>query len=89
MPKPALKPPVDITTLRAIVRVVQSGGAVDFDPVRGVICNLCGHHAQGKGLGVTRTMYQAGSLRERYHTCPNCGRRFKSIEPRPEQPCRT
>ena len=86
MPKPPLKPPVHIDTLRAIVRNIQHGPAVDFHPAVGFTCRLCGHQAKGKGLGVRRNMYQSGGLVTRYHTCPNCGLDLKSLEPRPECP---
>lgn len=71
---------VTVETLRAIVRIMHTTGSVDFDAERGVTCPLCGHHARGKGLGVTRTMYLVGGVRERYHSCVVCGWRFKSVE---------
>jgi rubredoxin len=89
MPEKPLKPPVDIETLRAIVRNVQHGKAVDYDTSTGFTCRLCGHRADGRGRGVRRTMYQSGGLVTRYLTCPKCGLDLKGFEPRGEESARS
>ena len=70
--------------LRELVRRVLNPGPVEFDPRDGVTCPVCQakltSDRTGPGLGVTCTKPWQGSARERYHTCPVCGDRFKSIE---------
>lgn len=83
MSRQPLCPPVDLETLRAIVRNVQHGKAVDYDQSDGYVCRLCGYHAGQGGRGVRRTMYQSGGLLTRYLTCPHCGLNLTGLETRP------
>jgi uncharacterized protein (DUF2225 family) len=67
-------------TLKRIVEKVLTSDAVDYSPRDGVTCPVCGAHLQGRSMGVRRTCPWVSSSRERYHTCPICGMRFKSVE---------
>ena len=59
---------------RVIVAIMNRG--VTFSPRLGGVCPLCGTPR----APIRRTMPWEGSLRERYHQCPDCGFNFKSIE---------
>jgi rubredoxin len=67
-------------TLRRVVSAVMHAEVVDYSPKDGVRCPVCGVRLTGGRMGVRRTSAWCGCLRERYHTCPVCGMRFKSVE---------
>lgn len=71
---------IDIQQLRILVRKVQNPAPVTFHPAAGVTCPVCASVLPPKEMGVTRTCPWSGSVRERYHTCPCCGSRWKSVE---------
>lgn len=74
--------PIDV--LREVVRLVQNPSPATFSATSGVTCPVCraslSRAKNGPGLGVTRTAPWIGNNRERWHTCPVCGKRFKSVE---------
>lgn len=74
--------PVDV--LRAVVGRVLNPPPVEYHPVDGVRCPVCRVRltasTDGPGLGITKTRAWLDDIRERYHTCPVCGDRFKSVE---------
>lgn len=67
-------------TLRTIVQTVLASNAVDYSPVQGVTCPLCGARLTNGNMGVRKTRAWDHGCRERYHTCSVCGMRFKSVE---------
>lgn len=71
---------VQIEILKEAVRRVQGSGPVDFSYREGVSCPVCEHHLKPNLMYVIRTMPWTGKCRERYHRCPKCGMRFKSVE---------
>lgn len=75
-PGPGVSPEI----LKKIVTTVLSSDAVDYSPVEGVLCPVCGAHLKGGNMGVRKTKAWDHGCRERYHTCSVCGMRFKSIE---------
>jgi len=70
--------PVDV--VKEVVRRLQENGAVDFSHRDGVRCPACTSQLAPGAMGVTRAMGWDGTVRERYHKCPKCGARFKSVE---------
>lgn len=71
---------IPLEVVREIVARVQEARVVDYSPREGVICPVCGGRLRVGRLGVTKSMPWCGSVRERYHSCPLCGARFKSVE---------
>ena len=75
---------IPVEVLRAVVGRVLNPPPVEFDASTGVRCPVCRVQLttakDGPGLGVTKTCAWMGASRERYHTCPVCGDRFKSVE---------
>lgn len=71
---------IDIQSLRDIVRRVLNPDPVTYHPADGVTCPVCAVSLQPKEMGVTRTCPWSESVRVRYHTCPYCGSRWKSVE---------
>lgn len=77
---------VDGIPLRKVVEIVrraQQGHAATYSTRDGVVCPICHQHLKpsgSPGAGVRRTLPWAGTCRERYHECPVCGGRFKSVE---------
>lgn len=75
---------IPVEVLRAVVGRVLNPPPVEFHHVDGVRCPVCRMRLttakDGPGLGVTSTRPWQGTSRERYHTCPVCGDRFKSVE---------
>lgn len=72
---------LDLQSLRCIVRRIQNLSPVAYHPVDGVTCPLCVSHLNTREMGVTCTRPWQSGCRERYHTCPVCGTKFKSVEP--------
>jgi len=73
----------DIEALRKIVQVVLNPGPATYHPVSGVTCPVCKAALLGREMGITKTCpWSEGPRprRERYHTCPVCTGRFKSVE---------
>jgi uncharacterized protein (UPF0212 family) len=73
-------PGVSPETLKKIVNKVLTSDAVDYSPVTGVWCPVCGAHLDAGKMGVRRTTAWLRGSRQRYHTCPVCGMKFKSVE---------
>lgn len=72
--------PLSLAVVRQVVARIEAAGAVDFCPRDGVTCPICGSSLTPGGLGVVRVMAWSGACRERYHRCPKCGAKFKSVE---------
>jgi len=70
----------DIEALRKIVQVVLNPGPVTYSPVTGVQCRVCKAELHGREMGVYCTRPWSRGSRERYHKCPICGAKFKSVE---------
>lgn len=70
----------DIEALRKIVQVVLNPGPATYHQVRGVTCPICKASLHGREMGITKTCPWSSGTRERYHTCPVCTARFKSVE---------
>lgn len=70
----------DIEALRKIVQVVLNPGPVTYSPVTGVRCRVCKAELRGREMGVYCTRAWSRGSRERYHKCPICGAKFKSVE---------
>ena len=66
--------------LKMIVQKVLTSDAVDYSPVSGVKCPVCGAGLHAGNMGVRRTRAWYRGTRDRYHVCPVCGMRFKSVE---------
>jgi hypothetical protein len=73
-------PGISPEILKKIVTTVLTSNAVDYSPVDGVRCPVCGAHLKGGRMGVRKTKAWHHGCRERYHTCSVCGMRFKSVE---------
>lgn len=71
---------MDIEVLRKIVSQVQSPAPVTYHQIDGVQCPLCKARHRGREMGIYKTEPWAKTTRTRYHTCPECGYRFKSVE---------
>jgi hypothetical protein len=71
-----------IALMRECVERIQDPPGVDYSPHLGVICPLCGGELRGgrKVKTVTRVTAWKDGMRTRYHSCPICGLKFKSIE---------
>ena len=69
--------PVDV--VKEVVRRMYDA-VVEFSPRTGVVCPVCKSALPPGCLGVARTTGWSGKVRERYHMCPVCTARFKSIE---------
>lgn len=67
-------------TLRRVVQVVMHAEVVDYSPRDGVKCPVCGARLTGGRMGVRKTRAWYRNMRERYHTCPVCGMKFKSVQ---------
>ena len=67
---------LDPEELRELVEVIQESPVVDYSPRFGGVCPVCA----AKRCRVTNTGPWIGTVRERFHKCPSCGTRFKSVE---------
>ncbi|UIJ38542.1 hypothetical protein LWC08_02945 [Desulfobaculum bizertense] len=67
---------IPVEVLRTLVTEIQTSTAVDWDPRRGGCCPLCG----AQRCRVMSTRPWNGSVRLRWHRCPRCGHRFKSVQ---------
>jgi C4-type Zn-finger protein len=70
---------IPLEVLREVIDLSQNTPGVDYSPRDGVKCPACGGQLK-KDKGIFRTRPWEGSCRERYHKCPVCGLRFKSVE---------
>lgn len=70
----------DIEALRKIVQVVLNPGPATYNQVCGVTCPVCKAELKGREMGVYCTKPWFRGSRERYHKCPICGGKFKSVE---------
>jgi C4-type Zn-finger protein len=68
-----------VRVLRRVIDLVQSNPEADYSADTGMKCPACGGQLNNR-MGVRRTCAWEGNSRERYHSCPFCGLRFKSVE---------
>lgn len=62
--------------LRELVTEIQEAKTVDWSARDGAVCPLC----NARRCRVTTSSGWVGDVRERFHRCPDCGLRFKSVE---------
>lgn len=71
---------MDVNLIRAVVSAIRSATPPDWNARDGVCCPVCGAELHPGRAGVLKTGGWSGNARERYHECPVCTARFKSVE---------